>query len=486
MRRRAARPVQPADAEQRHEDRRLDDQRAAVGGRPELATADSSVSARASPVGRDHDHREERDRREAVRERPPLARRRRRAWDDVTSASEAAEPDRRGAECARSASAASTRGWSGSSECPESVGAASSASAQAPASGEELRDTTAPAPLPHRRPARPSPRPSSRASKRVPGGAPWTMLLPPRNAKSSAKKSRCASGRRSRSPSEAAHDEPEDRRAAADEQSEVVERPQHDVAPARAASTRRAPSEATRRRAPTANASTPFFAVAVVGDDAPADAVGAVRADSVRSGRIRMSPAAFAASRRAPIGRSRSRRPRCRRRLDACRRTGPSPARRACRARRRSRGPSKERRVRERAGGCGERDEERDEAASLTSGEATGRASSASRATGCRSGSVLALPFRADLRVQVPERPPVRGVPRHDGTEPETCEVCGAAPLQVVLHPVAVHYKGSGLLLDRLRPQVEAAVEGRRLLRRVFFLVGRRRVGRVGWVQRFG
>jgi putative FmdB family regulatory protein len=27
---------------------------------------------------------------------------------------------------------------------------------------------------------------------------------------------------------------------------------------------------------------------------------------------------------------------------------------------------------------------------------------------------------------------------------PEGCEVCGAGPLQVVLHPVAVHYKGSG------------------------------------------
>jgi putative FmdB family regulatory protein len=34
----------------------------------------------------------------------------------------------------------------------------------------------------------------------------------------------------------------------------------------------------------------------------------------------------------------------------------------------------------------------------------------------------------------------------HGMTEPgpEGCEVCGAAPLQVVLHPVAVHYKGSG------------------------------------------
>lgn len=27
---------------------------------------------------------------------------------------------------------------------------------------------------------------------------------------------------------------------------------------------------------------------------------------------------------------------------------------------------------------------------------------------------------------------------------PEACEICGASPLQRVLHPVAVHYKGSG------------------------------------------
>lgn len=34
----------------------------------------------------------------------------------------------------------------------------------------------------------------------------------------------------------------------------------------------------------------------------------------------------------------------------------------------------------------------------------------------------------------------------HGMTEPSpgTCEVCGASPLQTVLHPVAVHYKGSG------------------------------------------
>ena len=34
----------------------------------------------------------------------------------------------------------------------------------------------------------------------------------------------------------------------------------------------------------------------------------------------------------------------------------------------------------------------------------------------------------------------------HGMTEPspDKCEICGAAPLQRVLHPVALHYKGSG------------------------------------------
>ena len=27
---------------------------------------------------------------------------------------------------------------------------------------------------------------------------------------------------------------------------------------------------------------------------------------------------------------------------------------------------------------------------------------------------------------------------------PEACEVCGASPVEIVLFPVAVHYKGSG------------------------------------------
>jgi putative FmdB family regulatory protein len=28
--------------------------------------------------------------------------------------------------------------------------------------------------------------------------------------------------------------------------------------------------------------------------------------------------------------------------------------------------------------------------------------------------------------------------------KPETCPICGAGPIEVVLHPVAVHFKGSG------------------------------------------
>ncbi len=27
---------------------------------------------------------------------------------------------------------------------------------------------------------------------------------------------------------------------------------------------------------------------------------------------------------------------------------------------------------------------------------------------------------------------------------PETCDVCGAAPVEQVLYPIAIHYKGSG------------------------------------------
>lgn len=45
--------------------------------------------------------------------------------------------------------------------------------------------------------------------------------------------------------------------------------------------------------------------------------------------------------------------------------------------------------------------------------------------------------------------------------EPETCEVCGASPLVRVLHPVAVHYKGSGFYsTDYGRKSKTAAKDG--------------------------
>jgi putative FmdB family regulatory protein len=33
---------------------------------------------------------------------------------------------------------------------------------------------------------------------------------------------------------------------------------------------------------------------------------------------------------------------------------------------------------------------------------------------------------------------------RMDDPPPEKCEICGAAPVELVLYPVAIHYKGSG------------------------------------------
>jgi putative FmdB family regulatory protein len=33
---------------------------------------------------------------------------------------------------------------------------------------------------------------------------------------------------------------------------------------------------------------------------------------------------------------------------------------------------------------------------------------------------------------------------RMDEPAPDGCEVCGAAPVELVLYPVAIHYKGSG------------------------------------------
>ena len=48
---------------------------------------------------------------------------------------------------------------------------------------------------------------------------------------------------------------------------------------------------------------------------------------------------------------------------------------------------------------------------------------------------------------------------REDG--PSVCEVCGEGPLQRVLHPVAVHYKGSGFYsTDYGRRSKQSSKEG--------------------------
>ena len=56
----------------------------------------------------------------------------------------------------------------------------------------------------------------------------------------------------------------------------------------------------------------------------------------------------------------------------------------------------------------------------------------------------------------------------HGMTEPgpRPCEVCGAAPLQRVLHPVAVHYKGSGFYSTDYGRAGARAKDGRRLVGR--------------------
>ena len=40
---------------------------------------------------------------------------------------------------------------------------------------------------------------------------------------------------------------------------------------------------------------------------------------------------------------------------------------------------------------------------------------------------------------------------------PERCDVCGASPVQLVLYPVAVHYKGSGFYTTDYGKGKEAA-----------------------------
>lgn len=43
---------------------------------------------------------------------------------------------------------------------------------------------------------------------------------------------------------------------------------------------------------------------------------------------------------------------------------------------------------------------------------------------------------------------------------PESCDVCGAEPVQLVLYPVAIHYKGSGFYTTDYGKKKPARKEG--------------------------
>jgi putative FmdB family regulatory protein len=43
---------------------------------------------------------------------------------------------------------------------------------------------------------------------------------------------------------------------------------------------------------------------------------------------------------------------------------------------------------------------------------------------------------------------------------PEKCDVCGAAPIELVLYPVAIHYKGSGFYTTDYGKGKAAKAEG--------------------------
>ena len=52
--------------------------------------------------------------------------------------------------------------------------------------------------------------------------------------------------------------------------------------------------------------------------------------------------------------------------------------------------------------------------------------------------------FHAHLRVPMPQRPHLRAVPADERSAPGECEICGASPVEKVLYPAAIHFKGSG------------------------------------------
>ena len=60
-------------------------------------------------------------------------------------------------------------------------------------------------------------------------------------------------------------------------------------------------------------------------------------------------------------------------------------------------------------------------------------------------GTLVALLFRMPIyEYRCPEGHAFERFQSMTAPAPEHCDVCGASPLEIVLYPVAVHYKGSG------------------------------------------
>lgn len=58
---------------------------------------------------------------------------------------------------------------------------------------------------------------------------------------------------------------------------------------------------------------------------------------------------------------------------------------------------------------------------------------------------MVALPFRMPIyEYRCPKGHTFERFQSMTAPAPEQCDVCGATPVEIVLYPVAVHYKGSG------------------------------------------
>ena len=207
------RAVEPAEPEQRHEERRLDDQRLAVRRRPELMHRRQLGQRAPEPRQAEHDHRDERGRREAPHRRRARGAFVARARQHVDERQEPAEPDGRRGDVSEV------------DERREHARLVAIERVPRERRPDEQRERARARHEQQQRNGR-CERSRSSADERDrdrdlddecearAGGRGVDIPLPPRNAASSAKKSRCASGADAVA-EHAAREQPEDGRAAA-------------------------------------------------------------------------------------------------------------------------------------------------------------------------------------------------------------------------------------------------------------------------------